>query len=66
MLEKINRLESKVAHLEYGYDQLNEVVVAQQKLVTRLRTEVQRLSESMRTIEMDRIGANNPKPPHYQ
>ena len=64
--ERFKRLEAQVAHLEHAYDQLNEVVVAQQKLLTRLRTDVQRLSDSMSTIEIDRIQANNPKPPHYQ
>jgi uncharacterized coiled-coil protein SlyX len=66
MAEQLTKLEAKIAHLEYAYDQLNEVVIAQQKILTRLQADAQRLGESMRTIEIDRIHANTQKPPHYQ
>ena len=64
--EQIRKLEAKIAHLEYAYDQLNEVVVTQQKVLTRLQADAQRLGDSMRTIEIDRIHSNTQKPPHYQ
>jgi hypothetical protein len=35
-------------------------------LLERLKKEVMRQSTAMETIEMERIKANNPKPPHYQ
>lgn len=66
MTEQFDKLEAKIAHLEYAYDQLNEVVVAQQKILTRLQADAQRLGDSMRTIEIDRIHSNTQKPPHYQ
>jgi hypothetical protein len=41
------------------------VVTAQDKLLERLKKEVQRQSSAMETIELERIQANNPKPPHH-
>jgi len=37
----------------------------QGKLVERLKKEVQRQSATMETMELERIKANNPKPPHH-
>lgn len=64
--ERLRRIEAHVAHLEHALDQLNEVVVAQDKLLRRLQAQSQHLSETMTTLELDRIRTNNPKPPHYQ
>jgi uncharacterized coiled-coil protein SlyX len=64
--EQIGNLQAKIAHLEYAYDQLNEVVVTQQKVLARLLADSQRLGDTMRTIEIDRIHSNTQKPPHYQ
>ena len=63
--ERLSRLESSVAHLEYQLEQLNEVVTDQSKLITRLKKEVQRQSETIQTQELDRIRSNQQKPPHY-
>ncbi len=59
------KLESHVAHLEHQVEQLNDVVTGQDKLLERLKKEVQRQSSAMETIELERIKANNPKPPHH-
>jgi uncharacterized coiled-coil protein SlyX len=63
--QRIEKLESHVAHLEHQVEQLNDVVTAQDKLLERLKKEVQRQSSAMETIELERIKANNPKPPHH-
>ncbi|TAL07290.1 MAG: SlyX family protein [Verrucomicrobia bacterium] len=60
------RLESHLAHLERQVEQINEVVIEQGKLLERLKKEVQRQSSTMQTLELERIKANNPKPPHHQ
>jgi uncharacterized coiled-coil protein SlyX len=65
MSRRIEKLESHVAHLEHQVEQLNDVVTAQDKLLERLKKEVQRQSSAMETIELERIKANNPKPPHH-
>ena len=41
------------------------VLVDQSKLVERLKKEVQRQSATMETMELERIKANNPRPPHH-
>ena len=63
--QRIEKLESHVAHLEHKVEQLNDVVTAQDKLLERLKKEVQRQSSAMETIDLERIKANNPKPPHH-
>ena len=64
--QRLERCEASVAHLERQVEQLNEVIIEQGKLLERLKKEVQRQSSAMQTLELERISANNPKPPHYQ
>ncbi|MGC3957661.1 MAG: SlyX family protein [Verrucomicrobiota bacterium] len=63
--QRFEKLEANLAHLEHQVEQLNEVLVDQSKLVERLKKEVQRQSATMETMELERIKANNPKPPHH-
>ena len=63
--QRMEKLEASVTHLEHQVEQLNEVVIDQGKLLERLKKEVQRQSSAMQTLELDRIKANNPKPPHH-
>jgi SlyX protein len=65
-LNRLEKIESHVAHLEHQVEQLNGVVIEQGKLVERLKREVQRQSTAMETLELERIKSNNPKPPHHQ
>jgi len=62
----LEKLESHLAHLEHQVEQLNSVVVAQGKWLERLKKEVQRQSNAMQTLELERMKGNNQKPPHYQ
>jgi uncharacterized coiled-coil protein SlyX len=62
---RLEKIESHVAHLERQVEQLNEVVIEQAKMIERLKKEVQRQSSTMKTFELDQIKSNNPKPPHY-
>ncbi len=64
-LQRLEKLESHVAHLEHQIEQLNDVVVDHSKLMERLKKQVQLQSETLETIEMERIKANNPRPPHH-
>jgi SlyX protein len=64
--DRLDRLESHIAHLEHLVEQLNGVVIEQGKLLDRLKKETQRQSGAMRTLELERIKANAQKPPHYQ
>ncbi len=64
--QRIAKLETNVAHLEHQVEQLNEVVTEQSKLVEFLKKQVQRQSGVLETLELERIKANNPRPPHHQ
>jgi uncharacterized coiled-coil protein SlyX len=63
---RLGRVESNLAHLEHLVEQMNEVIMAQDKLLERMKKEIQRQSSAMESVELERIKANNPKPPHYQ
>jgi len=63
--QRFEKLEANIAHLEHQVEQLNEVIIEQGKVVDRLKKEVQRQSATMETMELERIKANNPKPPHH-
>ena len=65
ILQRLGKIESHVAHLEHQVEQLNEVVVGQSKAVELLKKQVQRQSGVLETMELERINANNVKPPHY-
>jgi SlyX protein len=62
----LDKLEMNIAHLEHQLEQLNSVVIEQGKMLDRLKKEVQRQSNTMDTLELERIKATNPRPPHYQ
>ncbi len=64
--KRLVKLESNVAHLEHLCEQLNQVVVAQGKQLARLQAQQEQAGKTLATIELERIKANNPKPPHYQ
>ena len=64
--QRIDKLESHLAHLEHQVEQLNGVVIEQGKLLDRLSKETQRQSSAMQTLELERMKSNVRKPPHYQ
>jgi uncharacterized coiled-coil protein SlyX len=64
--ERLQKLETHLAHVERQYDELNQVVIEQSRIITRLQKELSKTSTAVETMELDRIRANNTKPPHYQ
>ena len=65
MNQRMEKLESHVAHLEHQVEQLNEVLTDQGKLVEFLKKQVQRQSSVLETMELESIKATNPTPPHH-
>jgi uncharacterized coiled-coil protein SlyX len=63
--QRLQKIEAHIAHLEHQVEQLNGVVTGQSKLVESLKKQVQRQSGALETIELERIKANNPRPPHH-
>jgi len=66
MAARLEKLESHLAHLEHQYDQLNQVVLEQARQLTKVLAQQQKVSQTIETLELDRIKDTNPKPPHYQ
>jgi uncharacterized coiled-coil protein SlyX len=64
--QRLEVMESHLAHLERQYEQLNEVVIAQGKQLARAQTRLRGLGQTVETIELERIKSTNPKPPHYR
>jgi uncharacterized coiled-coil protein SlyX len=65
-LQRVERLETHLAHLERQVEELNGVVIEQGKLLERIKKEIQRQSSTMETLELERVNAKIEKPPHYQ
>jgi len=66
LAERIDKLESHLAHLEHQYDQLNQVVLEQSRQLVKMSALQQRLSQSVEAAELERIKSTSSKPPHYQ
>lgn len=64
--QRLAHLESNIAHLEKQYEDLNQVVIEQAKMIRKLQSNQQRLADTVETAELDRIKSTNAKPPHYQ
>ncbi len=64
--QRLEKIESNLSHLERQYEELNQVVIEQARIITRLQKEHAKVSTAVQTMEIDRISANNTKPPHYQ
>lgn len=62
---RVARLEAALAHLERNYDELNSVVVAQSRALTRLQKRLDKLDETLKTQDTERLPPHNAKPPHY-
>ncbi len=63
--ERLEKVETNLAHLEHLYDQLNQVVLEQARLLARLQAGHQQVSHTVESMELERIKGTNPKPPHY-
>jgi uncharacterized coiled-coil protein SlyX len=66
LLQRLERIESHLAHLERQYEELNQVVIEQASTLKKLQSQQQRIAQSVEASEMERIKATNPRPPHYQ
>lgn len=62
----LEKIEAHLAHLEKQYDELNKVVIEQGRVLARLQKENTQVSNAVQAMELERIRANNSKPPHHQ
>ena len=63
--QRLDRMEAHLTHLEYQVEQLNQVLIQQDKTVEFLKKQVKRQSEVLETMELERIKSKQTKPPHY-
>jgi len=66
LADRLEKIESNLAHLEHLCEQLNQVVLEQEREFAKMRLQQQKLANTIETIELDRIRSTNAKPPHYQ
>jgi uncharacterized coiled-coil protein SlyX len=64
--QRLERLEANSAHIEHQVEQLNQVIIEQAKTIDTLKKQAQRQSQTLESMELDRIKSTNAKPPHYQ
>jgi len=63
---RLERMEAHLTHLEHQVEQLNQVLIQQDKLAEFLKKQVKRQSDVLESMELERIKSNQTKPPHYQ
>ncbi len=66
LAERLNRMESTIAHLEHLTEQLNETVTEQGRNLAQLKKKYLAQAQSLEAIELERIRLTNSKPPHYE
>ena len=67
MNEEIENLEIKVSYLEASLDELNSVVVNQQKEIDALNLSVEKLTQKLQNLIEETGTPDRPsrRPPHY-
>ena len=65
ILQRLERIEEHVAHLERQVEQLNGVIVEQGRSVEQARKQLQQQAAVLETLEWERIKGNTARPPHH-
>ena len=69
MESRLETLESKLAHLELAFDELNQVVYSQALQIDKLQAKAQklqgRLKEVVEDMQSQPYSAEDERPPHY-
>ena len=66
MNEDLERLEIKISYLEVKCDEINEVIIAQDRLITKMKAQIEALEKKVVDLE-EETGLDRPnrRPPHY-
>ena len=66
MQEELDALEIKVSYLELKFDELNEVIVEQDRAISKMRAQLEALEKKVIDLE-EEAGQDRPnrKPPLY-
>jgi uncharacterized coiled-coil protein SlyX len=63
--DRLQRLEEKFEYQELTIDSLNEVIIDQQKQLTLLTEQLERLRSQLTTSQEELSAGEEPPPPHY-
>lgn len=64
--QRITEMEMGLTHLQRDFESLNEVMLAQQKIVESLQRTVERMQSQMESVSDPEVrDAESEKPPHY-
>ena len=66
MNEELERLEIKVSYLELKCDELNDVIISQDRAISKMKAQIEALEKKVIDLE-EEAGQDRPnrKPPHY-
>lgn len=66
---RLNKVESALAHHQYDYEALNQVVIEQQSLLVKLQQRVAQLEDTLngisQSLPVEKRDLADDKPPHY-
>lgn len=69
MESRLETLESKLAHLELAFDELNQVVYKQAQQLDRMQAQAEKLQGRLKEVVEDMhtpgYSAEDERPPHY-
>ncbi|MCA8986856.1 MAG: SlyX family protein [Planctomycetaceae bacterium] len=65
MEQRLTNVESLLSHLQYDYDQLNQVVQKQQQQIEALQRQFQKLIDRIEPSGLELPDPLDEKPPHY-
>ncbi|MCW5557604.1 MAG: SlyX family protein [Verrucomicrobiae bacterium] len=63
--DRLERLEASVTHLERLCDQLNSVVIEQQRRLARMQKHLEQLTQHLESSDPERLRIPSEKPPHW-
>ena len=66
MQEELDTLEIKVSYLELKCDELNDVIISQDRAISKMKAQIEALEKKVIDLE-EEAGQDRPnrKPPHY-
>ena len=66
MQEELDALEIKVSYLELKCDELDDVIISQDRAISKMKAQIEALEKKVIDLE-DEAGQDRPnrKPPHY-
>lgn len=66
MLEELDALEIKVSYLELKCDELDDVIISQDRAISKMKAQIEALEKKVIDLE-EEAGQDRPnrKPPHY-